>query len=187
MRRHFARSLIFSGVVLSMAIASVAARGQEETPRDRSEPSGNRRPSDGIPFGAGLLRPQDRAALLQRFDADGNGMLEPQERQEMARVLGTQGLDREGLIKRFDTDGDGQLSDAERRAVAQAIRRRAAEGGTPARGSGRGAGRGPEGPQISEIVDTSNLVARFDANGDGRLDAEERAQIRRVLDRRDRR
>ncbi len=187
MRRHFVRTLTFSPVVLAIVFASMSAIGQEATPRDRAEPSGNRRPSDGIPFGAGLLRPQDRAVLLQRFDTDGNGMLDPEERQEMARVLGTQGFDREALMKRFDADGDGQLSDAERRAVAQAIRRRAADGATPPRGGGRGAGRGPDGPQISEIVDTSSLVARFDANGDGRLDAEERAQIRRVLDRRDRR
>jgi hypothetical protein len=67
-----------------------------------------------------------RQALLQRFDRDGDGRLEPRERRQAARALrrmakrmSQQGggdrmaMRRQRLIERFDTNGDGNLGPGE--------------------------------------------------------------------------
>lgn len=67
-----------------------------------------------------------RQALVQQFDRNGDGRLQPQERKQAARALRklahrlqTQGRQlqgqwrRERLIQRFDLDGDGNLGPGE--------------------------------------------------------------------------
>lgn len=68
-------------------------------------------------------RAQLRQALVQQFDRDGDGRLEPRERKQAARTLrrlanrmqhGNQnGHRRERLIRRFDLNGDGNLGPGE--------------------------------------------------------------------------
>jgi Ca2+-binding EF-hand superfamily protein len=91
--------------------------------------------------------PQDRQALrakiLQKFDADGDGQLSPEERQkakqafkhrrqnrregdfDMDQRTGDQG-DRKQMVRRmlkkFDADGDGQLSPEERQKAKEAFK-----------------------------------------------------------------
>jgi hypothetical protein len=86
---------------------------------------------------------QREAALLQRFDTDGDGILSPEERAAAARVLraetaaqnqartaAIQAREEAGqskrdvaLLRRFDVDGDGVLSPQERRVAEETIRR----------------------------------------------------------------
>ncbi|MEZ6197314.1 MAG: CotH kinase family protein [Planctomycetota bacterium] len=79
----------------------------------------------------------------------------------------------ERLRARFDADGDGKL-DAAEEAEMQGFLRRRAERRARERGRG-GPGGGPGGgPMGREIA----LVEKFDKDGNGRLDAEERVPAR---------
>ena len=86
---------------------------------------------------------QRHAELLRRFDADGDGVLSPEERAVAAETLRReyqatrnrkeaaiqehqQVLDAKreiSLLQRFDTDRDGVLSPAERRVAEETLRR----------------------------------------------------------------
>lgn len=59
--------------------------------------------------------------FLQIFDVDGNGVLDPEERQAAKAALK---LKREDFIAKWDTDGDGKLSRREIVAIRADIRAR---------------------------------------------------------------
>jgi len=102
-------------------------------------------------------RGEARQLLLERFDRDHDGRLEPQERRRairalrrLARRLAMQDLARRpgghvpGMVRRFDTNGDGTISPDEMPSGAA---------GKPGRARGR--------------------FRRFDANGDGVISPDE--------------
>lgn len=86
---------------------------------------------------------QREAELIRRFDADGDGVLSPEERANAARVLRAERAQAQAartaavnaqteeyrnrrdvsLIQRFDLDGDGVLSPRERRLAEETLRR----------------------------------------------------------------
>ncbi len=92
---------------------------------------------------------QRQAAFLQQFDANGDGQLDPSERQAAQAVLkqmknpqagdgkaaGGAGKNpgklteakKQELIKRFDENGDGKLDAKEREAAKQALGKVAAD------------------------------------------------------------
>lgn len=91
---------------------------------------------------------QRQVAFLQQFDANGDGQLDPTERQAAVTALqqmknpgaagkGTGGSNKnlgklsdakkQELIKRFDKDGDGKLDATERETAKQAIQKLAAD------------------------------------------------------------
>ena len=88
-------------------------------------------PGQGKAKGA---RPQGKgipAEILKRFDKDGDGKLNEQERQAAKQAMaerggrpgqpgGGDGKLREEILKRFDKDGDGKLNEAERAAAKKA-------------------------------------------------------------------
>lgn len=77
-----------------------------------------------------------RQKVLQKFDKNGNGQLDPDEREAAKEAMqkrreqgggkgpgGKGGPDPERhrkLVEKFDTDGDGKLSDSERAAAKEA-------------------------------------------------------------------
>lgn len=84
--------------------------------------------------------------ILEKFDADGNGKLEGEERKKAAAARkGMMEKRRSAMIDKFDTDGDGQLSEDERKAAREAMAAKRAE-----------------------------LLGKYDADGDGRLSPAER-------------
>lgn len=104
---------------------------------------------------------------------------------------------RRRLIERFDADGDGVLNDQEAAAAREAMRarrgremlgdrperpaRRAGpEGGEPRRAGGR---PDPEADREHRRQVRARLLERHDANGDGRIDADERQAVRRAAHR----
>jgi Ca2+-binding EF-hand superfamily protein len=138
----------------------------------------------------------DRRAILERFDEDGDGQLDEQERRQARRAMqrrqaqrrpgqgqapGARGQrgqrpTREELFRRFDTDGDGQLDEQERQRLRQEVQRHRARRG----GQGRMGDRGQTGQRPSR----EEILQRFDANGNGQLDPEERRQVRQAMQRR---
>jgi hypothetical protein len=95
-----------------------------------------------------------RGAMLDKYDANHNGQLDPEEQAAFDR-------DREArraeFMKRFDTDGDGQLSEAEKQAAREQF---------PGMGHGGHGRRG--GPDMQ-----ARMLEKYDANKNGRLDPEE--------------
>jgi hypothetical protein len=77
----------------------------------------------GGPRQAGPKRKQLRALVMQHFDKNGDGRLEPQERKQAARALKRLAMRMERqqgrkarrakLIRRFDLNGDGDLGPGE--------------------------------------------------------------------------
>jgi Ca2+-binding EF-hand superfamily protein len=97
-----------------------------------------------------------RGAVLEKYDTNKNGQLDPEEKAALDR-------DREArraeFMKEFDKDGDGQLSEAEKEAAREKY---------PRMGHGRH-GRDME----------ARMLAKYDANKNGQLDPEEREVARR--------
>ena len=85
-------------------------------------------------------RAELRQRALQKFDKNGNGQLDPDEKEAAKEAMqkrweqgGGRGPGRQGgpdperrqkLLEKFDTDGDGKLSETERAAAKEARTKR---------------------------------------------------------------
>jgi len=164
--------------LLAFALGGIPARAQTDDP-----------PPAPKPDHSGDMEKR-RQELLARFDKNGDGKLDDEEKAVMRATLkkekeagphgsgdigsmgggesaGPTGVDRFALemIKRFDKDGDGKLDAAE---LAEALK---------ARGGFGAAGPGGPGGQFRE-----QMMKMFDKNGDGVLDENERAEMIKFRD-----
>jgi Ca2+-binding EF-hand superfamily protein len=57
--------------------------------------------------------------MLERFDANHNGTIDPEEREAMKAQREAR---RAEMLKKYDADGDGKLSDSEREALRKDMR-----------------------------------------------------------------
>jgi Ca2+-binding EF-hand superfamily protein len=109
------------------------------------------------------------AELLQRFDTNGDGRIDEDERATARETMRSEGRNRpQGrrggpgnpaemraqMLERFDADKDGQLNDEEREEVG------------------------------NRLASNPQVLQRFDANGDGQLDNTERAAARAAMEER---
>jgi Ca2+-binding EF-hand superfamily protein len=166
-------------VILTGALSAVSVPAQDDAKADTPAPAADK---------SGQLEKR-RQEMLARFDANGDGVLDDQEKavmratlkkeKEAAKVSGSgdvgslsageapaaPGVDRFVLeiIKRFDKDGDGKLDATELAAFLKS------RGSYAAGGQQAGAMR-------------AQMMKMFDKNGDGVLDAEERAEMEKFRD-----
>lgn len=79
-----------------------------------------------------------KAAMLKKFDKDGDGKLSEEEKAAMKAEMqkrrgeGGKGPDaarRAEMMKKFDKDGDGKLSEEERAAMRAEMQKKRSEGG----------------------------------------------------------
>jgi hypothetical protein len=148
---------------------------------------------------------QMQQQLLSRFDADRNGVLNDQERLMAQEAMRREGINlgippggfpgSDQFLKQFDRDGDGKLNPIEAFAAQEAFQRSRNGGGGGMRGALRGGGGGgggsaiPQQPLVAQPNATDNkstksgsaLVKRFDKDGDGKLNAEEKAAAQAEL------
>ena len=96
------------------------------------------------------------AAVIERFDADGSGDLNDEERTALVDEFGDPTARIELLTSVYDTDGDGSLEASELDALKADLEERCAN-------------------RLDQLVD------RFDTNGDGALDADEQAAAEDAL------
>jgi Ca2+-binding EF-hand superfamily protein len=131
--------------------------------------------------------------VLRQFDLNRDGVLSPQEQlraQEALRKSGFPIMPGGSIaaapeLKQFDRDGDGKLNPQEQRAAQEAWNRSRGNGSGPARGGfpgGNGnAGNGvPTAPASAPAAEpkpekVSPLVKRYDKDGDGKLNDDEKA------------
>ncbi|MFM7075443.1 MAG: hypothetical protein ACKO3G_05170 [Planctomycetaceae bacterium] len=138
----------------------------------------------------GDLQAQLKQFMLRRFDADKDGTLDEKERTAALEELGKQ-LEKNGPMvkntilgmvhKRFDADGDGRLEGKELEAARDELTKRLLQGA---------GGTGPQAPpdpalrrRQAEEARKKEMLDRFDADGDGRLDEAERAKAKEDLER----
>ena len=97
--------------------------------------------------GSGEGRPS-REEVMKKFDKDGDGKLNEEEKAELRKQMAERGAGRKippFIMQKFDKDGDGKLSQDERAEARKAMEARRAE-----------------------------MIERFDKDGDGKLNEEER-------------
>ena len=157
-----------------------AMRSQMTRTRDGAgkRPSGNNRPGG------------DNRAMIERFDTNKNGRLDPPEQQKMREALQqrqtakpsqsqrpaqpgnrSSGANRQQVLQRFDANGNGRLDPDEQQKAREAFEEARRRGGGQ-RDSSRTQGIQPSSRQPR--LKTSSLLEKYDANKNGRLDADER-------------
>ena len=97
--------------------------------------------------GPGEGRPS-REEVMKKFDKDGDGKLNEEEKAELRKQMAERGAGRKVppfIMEKFDKDGDGKLCDDERAEARKAMEARRAE-----------------------------MIEKFDKDGDGKLNQEER-------------
>jgi len=131
--------------------------------------------------------------FLQQFDVDRDGKLSAQENMMAQEAMRRQGINMgiapggfpgaDQFAKQFDRDGDGKLNVLEAAAAQRAFQQMRNNGVGP-RGAGGGGGSSVQQPSTPAIPPTdtkpakvSPLVKRFDKDGDGKLNAEEKAAL----------
>lgn len=129
--------------------------------------------------GADTLTNEHLDAIIKRFDRNGDGRLDENEKEAAKAAMEKEGmmatkpikpekLDREEqrkkFIKRFDKNGDGKLDEKEREAAAEELRKRKA--------------KGMPFPAAADVDFPAEIIKRFDKDGDGRLDETEQAEAR---------
>ena len=126
-----------------------------------------RRPGKGGP-GADF-----RKKMLEKYDADKDGKLNEEERGKAREEMKKHFKERRAeMLKKFDKDGDGKLSEEERKALHEAMKKRHGDR-KPGEGRPGGPGKGPRGADFRK-----KMIEKFDADGDGKLNEEERAKAR---------
>jgi Ca2+-binding EF-hand superfamily protein len=141
--------------------SAAAQKRKSAAPRDT--------PQAGQPGAARL-----KAELIKRFDANGNGRLDPEEMQAARAAAAKAGqgqnfdaITRQELLKHFDRNGDGQLDAAEQKAAREATANRT-------QGSRAGSTR------------QQAVLKEFDANGNGKLDPAEKQAAKQAAKRKQR-
>ena len=124
-----------------------------------------------------------QADVLAVFDTNSNGQIDEDERAAVRKFFAEQrGGKGDGgrfkeILKKFDKDGDGKLNDEERAAARKFMQENGGKGGRPSRdGKGRPAAEGSADGGKSRL--NQEILKKFDKDGDGELNAEERKAAR---------
>jgi hypothetical protein len=195
------------GVWFSVAAMAQTAPKAPATPATTSVPSASV-PVPGATPGMQPSIEQMQQQLLSRFDVDRNGVLSDQEKLMAQEAMRREGINlgippggfpgADQFAKQFDRDGDGKLSPQEAFAAQAAYQRMMGGGahggmrGGLRSGGGGGGGGGasaippqpllaPNGADNNGAKSGNALVKRFDKNGDGKLNAEEKAAAQAEL------
>jgi Ca2+-binding EF-hand superfamily protein len=159
----------------------------------------------GVPAGFDQKKmfEQMQQQMMAQFDVDKDGKLNAQENMMAQEAMRRQGINvgmapggfpgADQFAKQFDRDGDGKLNQQEA-MMAQAAYQRMRSHGSGMRGglNGNGGGGGGSGMQPQQPIAPPNggdgkgskaspLIKRFDKDGDGKLNTEEKAAAQAEL------
>ena len=141
---------------------------------------------------------QMQQQFMMQFDANKDGKLDAQEQMMAQEVMRRNGMNlgiapggfpgADQFVKQFDQNRDGKLSPQES-AMAQAAFQRMRNGGVRNGAGGIRSGGGgasgappqqpiqPIAPRAEKKAKVNPIVKRFDKDGDGKLNAEEKAAV----------
>lgn len=152
-----ALSLLVSSLVPALADNDYApsASPQQETPASLPPPGLEAASTGSSPLGG-----QGKGHKGKGHKGKGQGS-NPQKRQQM--------------MARLDTNGDGMIDDGERAAAQakRAQRKASGAGGAASGGKGKHGSKNP----ADKAARRQKMMARFDTNGDGQLDSNEKAAV----------
>lgn len=137
----------------------------------------------------------EKQRMLKQFDLNGDGVLNEQEKARAEEAMRAQGfpmmaggaVGNNPFLRQFDRDGDGKLNPAEQRAARDAWDRMRRNSSGPQRGFTPGGGNPAPAPAPAaskaeaKPEKVSPLVKRFDKDGDGKLNEEEKAAAQAEL------
>ena len=158
---HRAMLLIPAALAMALALAGpTTAQTADEPPRK------------GLGGLLGKAADRLKEEAMKRFDKNGDGRLDDEERAEAFEAMKKKGGEIQGqlrqfMLRRFDADGDGKLDEAERKAAFDETMKQLEENG----------------PMVKNTV-LGFVHKRFDADGNGTLDKEELAVAREELTKR---
>jgi Ca2+-binding EF-hand superfamily protein len=104
--------------------------------------------------------------MMRRFDKDGDGKLDDAEKAEMEKH-------KKEILAKYDKDGDGQLGPEERKAFMDDRRKEMGAPGGPGMPGGPGGPGGENHPRLTP-EERRKIMEKFDKDGDGKLNEEER-------------
>ena len=152
---------LLAALVTTLALALPAAAQSDAEPA---------RKGLGNLLGKAADRLKDEA--MKRFDKNGDGRLDDEERAEALREMKKKGGEIQGqlrqfMLRRYDADGNGTLEPAERKTAFDETMKQLEENG----------------PLVKNTV-LGFVHKRFDTNGDGSLDKDELGVARDELTKR---
>jgi len=177
-------------LALMIAVCGMGFARADDKPGDKPGAA-----MDGQAQGFAQWQQQMQQQMMKRFDADGDGKLSDSEKLAMQQAMAQNGWNfgmapggfpnADQFAKQFDRNGDGKLDQMESMMAQQAFQKMMGHGGM--RGGVRGGGGGsgflpqpamPVAPQGNDKTSKLNpLAKRFDKDGDGKLNDEEKAAL----------
>ncbi len=153
------------------------------------EEMGNRGGRGGQRGGQGGGQRMSREDLIAKYDTDGDGKLSETEREAARAEMGGRGgrggqrggqNETAAMVAKYDLDGNGELSATELQQLLEDQKNQPApeeaggERGPRGQGGQSEQGQGRRGQRMSR----EEVMAKYDADGDGKLSEEERATMR---------
>ena len=137
-------SLTAAGVIAGLFLLSPVSLRADDPPKSAQE---NEKPAHRKATG------KAREEMLKKYDKNGDGKLDADERKVMEDALKAKQAER---LKKLDKNGDGKVDEAERKSARETASQRAKD-------------------------NRAEILKKFDKNGDGKLDAEERKAMREAM------
>ena len=157
-------------LVATVLLLSAPATGfGQDAPTESAEAAPARKGKGGLRNLLDKAGDRLREEAMKRFDKDGDGKLDDDERAEAMDALKKKGADvqaqfRQMLLRRFDADKSGTLDETERKTALDEVMKQLEQNG----------------PMVKNTV-LGMVKNRFDADGDGALSPEELATAREEL------
>jgi Ca2+-binding EF-hand superfamily protein len=173
------RLVLGASVAFSLAMVPGLALAEETgSPNTTTKPPG--KPPGECKHGDGKMDGKRREELLKKFDANGNGQLDPDEKEKARQTMETK---KAKLLKRFDTNGNGQLDPDEKEKAKQAHNTRRSEALKKFDTNGNGQLDPDEREQAKQAAQArrSEILSKYDADGDGTLSDAEKEIARKEM------
>jgi EF hand/EF-hand domain pair len=194
-------SIMNARVTLALMIAiggwSCAGLLRVAVADDKAAAAKTAAPMDPQAKAFGDWQQQMQQQMVKKFDADGDGKLSDAEKLAMQQAMAQQGWNfgmapggfpgEQEFLKRFDRNGDGKLDQMESMMAQQAFQKMMGHGGMHGGVRGGGGASGfmpqpamplaPQGNGNGNAGKLSALAKRFDKDGDGKLNDEEKATL----------